>query len=918
MRGPSAHGGPEADAAGAADRRREAPGRVAEPSLAAAAAGAPLTAGNLTTLQRLAGNRATSLAVQRRSQASRLVVQRSGGGEGGGGGIAFRGQMFSSDPTQLRTLMETLIGERGHDQATSVAYAFVQMTPKDRIDLQLRGVDMALLDSAQAALGPVVKELQQKRKDYLAEFRTEAQAAALAVMRQSRTELLKERQKYADDGTATGPPPDMEGMRVAARSLAAKRRAADKAAATARDAMEMMRSQRQAPAHPGSFVPAPIFPYFPDQALREAARTTNEAWWQQEQEYAGLRATHEAKFPALAMYAANESGDAADRLDDLPTWGLFKDTRMKANVYDDCTERIDNNDSAAGTLSGDPEKVWSLPKMIEQTLRAKQAKPFQQQWVTAEGKQIHAAAAERERMIAAIALGVSLAAGALTLGTALVPAGAAGAATLAVMAAGAQTAATGLTIAVAYRELQEYRFAAASSATDLDKAQSIAQDDPAFLWLALTLVGVVLDLAALRQAFQAARASIEAAKAARDATTLADEVARVAHVPPATAEQIAAKVAAEIETLPPPAAQSVVDALERLGSWETLAIKERRQLVTDALAGGDPMAVLARTGMNPLQLTEELGKGTKAARALWEALTRKAFAEVGPALRTPAPGIVLTDEAVANVVAGKTVGAIKGQLFEEVMQVEMRRVMEGPADDALRRKLVRGADGEGQAQFIPPEDIRTSQPRPGSTGRGRNQLSDGLIAALRKGEGRNEVVIIRVLEAKAGSSAMEDLGATSTALSKLSQADRAERLRVAAGTLRTQRPELRKFTLDRIVADHPEEVEAIAKRHLNMTETGQATRDTERLVGHDSGTSQPLPSTLWIKGEPYHVVFAGGRGRPSVTGVVPRGVDPEDMAKNVSKGDGVRLGIMNLQAIDDATLTALAQRVATAKGLPVR
>ena len=464
-------------------------------------------------------------------------------------GVSFQGHYLSTDAGQLRTELETLAAEKGAEDAESFAYRFLRMGPEERIRLQLKGVEPALVDRVQAAFEPVLNKFQRDRKDYVKNFRSEAAAGARLVLQKSRAALESERDLYLEKD---GRKPDLDGLRKAAKALAARRRSADAAAAKAKTAFTAMRTQLQQPAHPGSFAPAPIVPYFPDPALREAAGTTNEAWFQEEQEYGKLRATHETAFPALAMYAENEDGKAADRLQDLPTWGFFADSRMREKVIQELSRRLENNREATEDLK-DENRVWELPRVIDLALRGRNAKPHEEKWVRHRVAQLQEQKAERQRLLAAITLGFAVAAGVLTLGAAAAPAAAAGTAVLAGLAATAQAGTAALTIATAYQELMDYRSKKAMQETSLDRANDLAKDDPSLLWLAVTLVSAAVEVSALRAAFSTLRGSVLAARSARNTVSLAEDVGKVAGLSPTAGESIVNRVRAEIDAMAPQA-----------------------------------------------------------------------------------------------------------------------------------------------------------------------------------------------------------------------------------------------------------------------------------------------------------------------------------------------------------------------------
>jgi hypothetical protein len=76
------------------------------------------------------------------------------------------------------------------------------------------------------------------------------------------------------------------------------------------------------------------------------------------------------------MYSSNEDGNAADRLADLPTWGPFADYRMRGNVAEEIRGRLNNIAEAKADLT--EERAWQLRKMVDASLKGRNASPYQQ------------------------------------------------------------------------------------------------------------------------------------------------------------------------------------------------------------------------------------------------------------------------------------------------------------------------------------------------------------------------------------------------------------------------------------------------------------------------------------------------------------------------------------------------------------
>jgi hypothetical protein len=420
------------------------------------------------------------------------------------GPIEFRGQSLSDDPGQLRTMLLKLIETSGQGEAETFAYAFLRMDWTEKARLQLAGVEPQHLTAVQNAFEAVLKVVQDEQKHYLESFGPLIVEDTKTVLNKSKELLQQEQLKYTDT-----PPvqPDLDGLRAAAHELAAKRKAADAAAKAAQAAHRAMIDQNQPKADQGSPFPQPIVPFFPDPKLRDAAHEANDAWWNLEHEYGDLRAKHEAKFPALAMYSANEDGGAAERLDDLPTWGLWADSRMKSKIVMECDERINNVDTALKGLNED--KAWQLPKMIDASLKGRGAAPHEARWVHDEAIKRAVKAAEAQQLIMAVGIAVMVVTAVATGGAALAAEGTVAAAVLGSVAAVGEGLSAGMSIATAYSDLRDFQFDKAASKSDLDAAHSISQDDPSFFWVALDLVQAGLSVVAAGAAFATATKAIK-------------------------------------------------------------------------------------------------------------------------------------------------------------------------------------------------------------------------------------------------------------------------------------------------------------------------------------------------------------------------------------------------------------------------
>jgi len=501
---------------------------------------------------------------------------------------------------------------------------------------------------------------------------------------------------------------------------------------------------------------------------------------------------------------------------------------------------------------------------------------------------------------------------ALTLGAALPAAGTTAAAVVTTMAAGAQAASTGLTIALAYKNLEQYRTEAAAGDSALDKANAISSGDPNFMWLAIDLAAVLLELGAAKAAFGAMRTAIQNAGTTRNVSKLVaelNEIAQSSKVPSQTLEAIVGRATAELETqAAPPMLRNAEEALKRLKQIDAIPASERAQVVLDALSGGDVGAVLSNSGKSAAELVELLGKQTVAGRRLVGALTREAYNKVGPKLRA----LGLDDAAVARVCSMTGIDKIKGQLLEEILEIEIKQTLAASADDAQRIKLLKGAEREGTPEFIAGRRVSDAH---------RDQLTDGILGVLRDGaSGEKEIVVIRAFEAKSGAGArrqlsMKALRSKKSRLLELPVDDQNELIKVAVDILRKRNKALARLSSEAISDSHPQELLDIIEREIPQNEWGQAHKTSQRLgLDVHPETGSDLPAQILVDGVRRRVVFPGGGGRPQVTGVLPSDLKAGQLGKTVSGKQGGKLDMSNVRGINQRQLNDLSREVGAVKG----
>jgi hypothetical protein len=142
--------------------------------------------------------------------------------------------------------------------------------------------------------------------------------------------------------------------------------------------------------------------------------------------------------------------------------------------------------------------VYKQPPLVSLAKQSMNAKPYQSRLVDDHIKQVNVAEEDSKLFWSALALGLGLLAALPTAGSSL--------------AAGLAVAGAGVSAYQAYEHVMDASLQAAAAGSDMDKALAITQDEPNYLWLALDIVGVVMDVVAAGAAFKALRATMGASK----------------------------------------------------------------------------------------------------------------------------------------------------------------------------------------------------------------------------------------------------------------------------------------------------------------------------------------------------------------------------------------------------------------------
>jgi hypothetical protein len=257
-----------------------------------------------------------------------------------------------------------------------------------------------------------------------------------------------------------------------------------------------------------------------EQAHAAAEKQIAEAY----KDYDLLRYEKEAEFPILAAYTAidKQGGTAAIA---STAKGLRKIAAGGAGAADslapDVDKRLENIKTVREGIADGDIRVWEMPDIVELTKQQLGVAPGSARARAIDEKVEGARTFKvaRDILLGVVAIALSMAAAPLTGGASL----GLGAA---VVAGTAAAAGAGLAVYVAVEHLQEYQLEKAKGGTDFERARALSQEDPSLFWLALDIVGAVLEVKTMLAAFKALAPTARAAVAARRAATSAEQIAR--------------------------------------------------------------------------------------------------------------------------------------------------------------------------------------------------------------------------------------------------------------------------------------------------------------------------------------------------------------------------------------------------------
>lgn len=309
----------------------------------------------------------------------------------------------------------------------------------------------------------------------------------------------------------------------------------------------------------------------------------------------------------------------------------------------------------------------------------------------------------------------------------------------------------------------------------------------------------------------------------------------------------------------------------------------------DALAAGKSIAASEAADLSRLLKSIDIAKAGQGTPTALSKLATDTFQAMVASNKRLAE---LDANAIERILKKKLSSAVKGQLFEELLENRIAVWLNDPAGKAALGLT----DVAGRIEFIPGHLI---------TSRSGRQLTDGMLVTR---TANKEYRVLAVFEAKSGADAAQGLSRSRVSLGRMSKADKAE-LRAEAEDAFAVLTERAKRTGTKVTMTVDDIMKEIAGETAD--ETGQIRRDIERLYGSatDSGTAD---EAVFIGAEEVTVHIS-----PKFTrffGVVPSDVSLTTVAKELQDqgiSNFVALGISYTQKeLNDA-----ADLIKTALGL---
>lgn len=363
------------------------------------------------------------------------------------------------------------------------------------------GVEVEVVQNVKSALQAAQNKLNSDNDQFIKAYKKTAEDTVRDLLHNSREKITAELEKVGEQGAplspgeggvegrghSAGPNVDyLSAMRAAAFELAARRREVDILRSASADALQKLGKARGDD------------PFDVDRSAKDNYNQAHKKWQAAELEYKSFADSKIAAYPTIAAFATG--GNSAASLEALAN---KSDEDLSYDIHSVLNKKLENIDTVLGEIGG-RFSIWKQRSILAMTNQQMNATPAQQRLVKDTAKQISADKESDKMFWSILAIGLGLLAAVPTGGSSLLA-----------LAAGA-AAVTGAAIGAyqTYEAAQDYLLESAAANTALDRADSIAEEDPDYFWLALDICTVIADLVAAGAAFRAIRAAMKSAKSA--------------------------------------------------------------------------------------------------------------------------------------------------------------------------------------------------------------------------------------------------------------------------------------------------------------------------------------------------------------------------------------------------------------------
>lgn len=457
-----------------------------------------------------------------------------------GGGIFWRGINASANGAALRSQFETLVESGGLSALRDWVASFlgVDRSVKEASASAISGGDVDI-DAIDGAVAAESLKLENDAANFVGTLRPKATNVATELLDASQKRIEEQLKQFGigereirhpeREGGKGAPPAYPTEVRMdnvqagldaqaAARNLAVSRREADKAlegfsALLFKEHPDYPKIQRQ----------------LPPELQNKKYNAAEHLWKMTEDIYAKQALAATEQFPVLAIYASGKSSAAA-----LEGFAATPPQDLGETIWRESQDRLANIETVRSELWGRYNSLLN-DRIVGIALAQEEVASWQKRVAEDHIAGIREAEAADATFMATLAIALGLIAAIPTGGSSL--------------AAGIVAAATasGAALAVynAYEHWVRFQLTSAAGETDYAKAKALCQaEGESWLWLALEIVGAVVEMTVALAMFKNLVKVIKQARASKNVLAMAEAVDAAA--PPGAAMKIKAHVADDI------------------------------------------------------------------------------------------------------------------------------------------------------------------------------------------------------------------------------------------------------------------------------------------------------------------------------------------------------------------------------------